>query len=326
MILIGIAVYIKAIDDEKISCVVWSSILGFLGSGGALNIAAFCCILYMLTALWSLAINKKRKLHLLIPFVVTLIGAVINGIAPGNYIRKGVPVGISDILNSFELSMKYAFERIVLLGNKPIFIAIIVALFLINLKGKKNKNDLAFAYKMPITFSIIMLGFVAVVIFPVMIGYGLDTYKIICRSNFISDMAIYLFLLITVFWWSGWIRNHFVACILSNRIEKYTSFVIVAVVLIAVIGSDKLSVPLIREVKEIASGECKAYSEYCISLYDKIKECEGDVAEIYIKEMDDNTCMINPQIYIGYYDYENEYCNQTIARFYGKKAVYYITD
>lgn len=46
------------------------------------------------------------------------------------------------------------------------------------------------------------------------------------------------------------------------------------------------------------------------------------MVEITIKEVEDRTCMINPQFWIGYYDMDKEWGNRSIAKFYGKDAVY----
>lgn len=82
------------------------------------------------------------------------------------------------------------------------------------------------------------------------------------------------------------------------------------------------TVPFVRETWEWYSGRYREYSDYCIGVYDQIKEAEGDIVEITIREVKDTTCMINPQFWIGYYDMDKEHANRSIANFYGKDAVY----
>lgn len=57
-------------------------------------------------------------------------------------------------------------------------------------------------------------------------------------------------------------------------------------------------------------------------IFQKDRKNDGEIAEVYTDFVEDITCLINPQLYEGWYDPEEEYANQTIARFYGKQAVY----
>ncbi len=94
-------------------------------------------------------------------------------------------------------------------------------------------------------------------------------------------------------------------------------------VLTVIIGRRKWKeVPFVRETREWYNGVYREYSDYCVGIYEQIAEAEGNIAEIVVREVKDTTCMIDPQFYIGYYDAEKEYANRTIARFYGKDAVY----
>lgn len=49
--LFGAALFISAIDKESKKRLAAASVLGFLAAGGALNVTAFCCSLYLLIAL-----------------------------------------------------------------------------------------------------------------------------------------------------------------------------------------------------------------------------------------------------------------------------------
>lgn len=320
-ILLGASHFAKAILTCKSRYVVSATALGFLGSGGALNIAAFCCVTYLLVGLWAIFDQGKMKETIII-FGVTLIGAIINGIAPGNFIRKGKSVGISGAIEAIELSLKYAYERSVVHLNKPLFIAILICLIIcVMMWERKNYH---YQFRCPVTFTFIMFGCVAVVIFPVMIGYGWNTYQIICRGNFISDMAIYLFGIMAVAYWRGWITQTFEEHHLGLKTKKIIYAIIAVVMCILVIRVKWIEVPLVRGVRDIVSGECKRYSNFCVGVYDMIAQSEEEEVTLMINRVEDITCMITPQFYYGYYDYEKEYANRTIARFYNKKVVYLI--
>lgn len=320
-ILLGASHFAKATLTGKTRYVVSATVLGFLGSGGALNIAAFCCVTYLLVGLWAIFDQGKVKETVII-FGVTLVGAVVNGIAPGNFIRKGGNIGISGVIEAIELSLKYAYERIVVHMHKPLFIIILIFFMICVMMWEKKEYKCQFWC--PVTFSFIMLGCVAIVIFPVMIGYGWDTYQIICRGNFISDMAIYIFLLITILYWKGWFTQNIKEHPLSVKNKKVVCLVIAVAMCVLIIQVKWFEVPLIREIKEIVSGDYREYSDFCVGVYNEIAESEEDVVTLTINRVEDNTCLNNPEFYYGYYDYQKEHANRTIARFYNKKVVYLI--
>ena len=78
----------KAFTGEKIKIlyIVVASVLGFLACGGSLNITAFNCALLLIETLIFLQQDKKRKL-VVIPFLSAFAGAIVNVVAPGNYVR-----------------------------------------------------------------------------------------------------------------------------------------------------------------------------------------------------------------------------------------------
>ena len=82
-------------EGKKVYAVL-AGICGFIGSGGSLMIVGFGCASYLvLILIYAYVIglkksNMNRFMELLIPFIVTVIGALICVAAPGNYIRKEV--------------------------------------------------------------------------------------------------------------------------------------------------------------------------------------------------------------------------------------------
>lgn len=47
-------------------------------------------------------------------------------------------------------------------------------------------------------------------------------------------------------------------------------------------------------------------------IFQKDRKNDGEIAEVYTDFVEDITCLINPQLYEGWYDPEEEYANQTI--------------
>lgn len=325
-IFLGVACFLYALERENKKAVFGAAVLGFLGSGGALNIAAFCCILYLLVAVWGFFAKKEKMVSGLV-LGITLAGGIINGLAPGNYIRAGESLTISKLIDALTGSCVYTFSRIVMFLQHPIYVAVVIilAVYLLMCKSK----GCGYGFDMPLLFSATAFSFVVFIIFPVIMGYGKDTYSMMCRSNFISDTAIYLFTFLTLFYWRGWLERRFPSIAVTGRLESVILLVAV-VVLAVIIGNGRTwkgnpmwkTVPFVREIWEWYDGRYREYSDYCTGVYKQIKEAEGSIVEITIREVDDRTCMINPKFWIGYYDMDREHANQSIAKFYGKDAVY----
>lgn len=245
---------------------------------------------------------------------------MINGLAPGNYIRAGEPLTLSKLTDALWNSFAYLLLRMEQLVQNPVYIIIVVILVVYLLTCKSEKRT--YGFYMPVIFTVLAFSFVAAIIFPVMLGYGWEVYLIICRSNFISDAAIYLFTFLALFYWRGWLERRFPKFEISNRFENLMLFFSAAVLAIMLWRRDWSGVPFLRYAQEWHHGVYGEWSDYCTGVYKQIEEAEGNTPEIAVQNMPDTTCMINPKFYIGWYDWEEEHANRTIANFYGKDAVY----
>ncbi len=330
LILLGVSFFIlsfyaTSIKKQRIFLGL-ACVLGFLGSGGTLSIAAFCCALYFLFFVWGFFVERSKKTAL-IGMVFTFLGAVINGVAPGNYIRDGQEISIGRLVHSVIQSFRYTLERWETFVKNPVFWIVMICLIVI-LLNSKIENLEKYTFKFPLVFIGFLFCLVAGIIFPTMLGYGYGCYVILNRGNFISDMAFYIFLFLALFYLKGWIQKKY-SSISNIKINKD----IICIVVVCVLGLlilDRFefhNIPLVKGYRDWLSGECDKYEEYCVGIYNEIAASDEKVVEIHRDSVADITCMMNPQFYVGYYDYEKEYANQTIARFYGKDAVYlYLED
>lgn len=328
-ILYGVSCFILCMYEDDVRrqriFLVLACILGFLGSGGTLSIAAFCCAMFLIVFLWGFFVREKCRIRACVGMGVTLLGAVVNGIAPGNYKRYGEPVTLGGLYYAVKQSLRYTLERWETFIKNPIF-WIIILLLLVILENCRT-GEKRYKYKFPIFFVLFLFGLVAGIIFPTILGYGYECYVILNRGNFISDMAFYLFIFWALFYIKGW------------RDAKYPGFhirfnkdakIALSIIILSFIVFDRkylMQIPVVKEYYDLAAGKNREYADYCIGIYDEVAASEDRVVEVYRKEVRDTTCMMNPQFYIGYYDYEEEYANTTIARFWDKDAIYlYLED
>lgn len=88
---IAISLLLLYLRDDKKAYLICSCVFAFLASGGSLNIVSCSCA-WLLTVVFLLLWQKKFKKQALLPFGFGFIGAVINAVAPGNFIRSDEPL------------------------------------------------------------------------------------------------------------------------------------------------------------------------------------------------------------------------------------------
>lgn len=318
-ILAGSSLLIYGIIKKRKYLYIVSALLAVIGSGGALNIAALCVCTYGFIWIWAFFDSKERK-NVSIVCMVALLFAVINGVAPGNYIRKGTPLTVNQAVQAILLSYKYMIDRYVFYLKNPLFIFVLITLLIALLFIKMPTKDNG--YKLPIFMMLVLESTIALVIFPVMIGYGWDAYQVICRANFISDLVLFICTVISALYIKGWM----------NRIGvelKYPRYVgTILIILICIIAGFVLNkqwkkgTAMYRQYAEIKDKSMQEYSDYVVDVINQVKNSNDSIVRIYIPVVEDKTCLINAQYTIGEYDI-NEFCgNTSMANFYGKKAVY----
>lgn len=322
-ILLGASMLINAYYEEnavkKKIYMILSAVLGFLGSGGTLSIAALCCAIYLLAASWGVFV-RKQPAAACIGIGAAFAGAVINGFAPGNYVRDGQPVTMGRLVHAVIQSFRYTLERFEIIVKNPVFwiIMICFVLFLFTC----TSQDIKFRFPCPILFIGFLFCLIAGIMFPTMLGYGYEVYVIMNRGQFISDMTFYLFLFLALLYVRGWVvQKYHVNKITWNK----DAVLLFGILIIFLLVTDRYAIrtiPVIKGYTDWLSGKCREYEEFCTGIYEEIAESDKDIVEIHRKPVQDTTYMMNPQFYIGQYDPEEEYANRTIATYYGKTAVW----
>lgn len=324
--LFGAALFISAIEKESRKRLAGASVLGILAVGGALNVTAFCCCLYLLITLYAWGGVKRKRRYAAVGMLITLSGALLNAAAPANFARRGEPVTFAAVWDAVCFSLHWVFERILQLKSREyLFLPLLLVLAWLPFRAKGKEDD--FSFPLPGLVTIGLLGMSAVIVFPAVLGYGGNVYEILERGHFISDLAMYLFLFLIILYWKGWFDRQFFAKGFREKLQNHKA-VIDAVVLFAfVIGfirSDFGNYPAVIQFRDWAGGEYRRYADACSDVYRQIAESEGDIITLTVprENLIDSTCLVSPMFTAGEYDYLEEWGNRTIAEFYGKKAVY----
>ncbi len=202
--LFGVICLIKAIMDandkrkSSIFCLL-SMTLGFLASGGSLQVAGYVCWLYLLFLGWGILEKKHWKITLM-AFGITLLGALVNVTAPGNYNRQSTSYENISIFKAAYYTfitvineMKYIFSQTYI----PWLLLLLTIIAFLFLKPVKEK-----LYHPIIVGGAVLISWL-ISTFPVCYGYAsselasrgyeiLDIYMVIGLFLFINSLVNWL--------------------------------------------------------------------------------------------------------------------------------------
>lgn len=172
--LLGIAVTLQA---KSFRGGVIGAVLMFLASGGTLEVAGMGCFVLLGICIVK-KVLKSVEIKDWIVFGIAFVGALINTVAPGNYVRheridsSGLHLGRAVITTVLEVV--HRLEE--LLFNTPFILIILIALVLGWYIGKSNKVK-----DMKIVLWVILVNAILpfVTCFPVCLGYSGGGYSLI---------------------------------------------------------------------------------------------------------------------------------------------------
>lgn len=299
-------------------------ICSFIGSGANLCLSFMNCAIQVIISvlLWM----KGEKIRIYIsPVVAGLIGTFINGIAPGNYVRNGGTAGIETLFQSLYLAFRYSYERVEYYLEQPLFGVILIILFLILILFPVEYANFKYGYRLPLCAFAILFCAIAFVSFPGILGYGYECVKICMRLMFVIDCMILIACFIGTLYVSGWIKKKYVNTISSEMKRDITvvAFVIICFLFTKLRDGEWLWTPVVRMYRELNSGRYEEYSDYVWNVYNQIDSSDEKIAVVYCNELEDKSCLPNPEFCYGDHGNEAEYYyDDTIALYYGKDAVY----
>lgn len=310
---LGFFVLSNTKDKNKILYAVLASLFSIGSQGGSLAIGGVGCYLALILCfsfwLWSKKISAMNLVVMLIYF----LGAFINGIAPGNYIRHELyEEGIHPI-SAVGLTAREYFREVGMIVTNDQFMVILLLLILC---GAVLYVKLQADIKKYTVISLLLLIAPAASVFPVILGCGGDV-DIPNRALFIinsvmtlagSNLAVTAGYWIAVFMKKKAVKPGWLICPLA---------VIMLVFLVRVFAvSDVRDTVMIGTLKNLYHGEIQEYYEDCKKIYEYLAECsETDVVIMYY-----------PQRIEGFgvfqlYPNPDEWFNTCVANYYYKNSV-----
>lgn len=252
-------------------------LLMFLASGGALQIAgAGCCVLLGICVIkW---LNKSIKRRDYIIFGIAVLGALINTVAPGNYVRHEI---LDDTGLHFGATAIYTVLEVLqtvetLLFNTPCILLILVAVMIGAVIGKTKKIQ-----NIKIVSAVILLCVITpfVTCFPVFLGYSSTLDEFPNRCKFIETIVIVCGLVLIA---------AIAGCLMSEKLHSLRrGELCVGLALFLIVMADtnpawtaSQSVPG-QMWKEIARGSYREYYEEVNEIYDMVEHDPNENVFIY---------------------------------------------
>ena len=189
--LLGIAGMIYAEKKHSRLLLVFSCVGVFCMSGGALQGAGLGCYLILLLLVHQTLREKKVSLYYGAVFIVAVVGALINTLAPGNYVRHA-EMGDTKLhfLPMFLNSIKIVVKQMADFCSNPFYLVFLIGILLIGIKciPSFSKGILYFLLTVVSVFAIPV-----VCAYPVVLAYNASGIVYFAnRNHFLLDFSILL--------------------------------------------------------------------------------------------------------------------------------------
>ena len=307
-------------DKKKRSIfLIISMFTGFLASGGTLEVTAPNCawLLLMLILCNQEVITQKV---LILPFLASFSGALINVLAPGNFARanevssEGHATVVDAIRDTFQC---YHDETVIIFGS-VLFVIVLAAVFIFCMvyRTKVFSNGVSTAKILLLIPAVFLIQFFTM--FPVTFGYHLPSLKSMRTTATYEIIARFMYLFYVVCL-AQWCREHIRAKALKTALIAVAAG---AAVITFAVSSNKL--------QDITSGySCAILSDYRSGTMKSVFESRVFVMNS-LKEAADGTdvvlCVPSPPGFksmygMGLTDDVNSMCNKSAAGLFHLKSV-----
>lgn len=317
VILWGSVYFLNAIENEKKYWLFGAMVLGFLGSGGALNVTALNCFIFLMIAGWGIFVEKRIKVSVMC-FGSALAGALINVASPGNYLRHDLVSNEYDVIGALINSVKFTINRTGHLLSDSLLPFILIGLFIYLLFSSPIVKDIHRLIN-PVWMIMLFLGAQIVVAFPVYLGYGNYMPE---RCVFIQDSLLFFSLFIMVIYIYIWLQQRHLEHIFDRRLA--ITVLVSLIVPFCMWHAGKSSADSCLSIylsKQIINGEDKKYVIYWDSILDEIEASGGRI--VIVRPSFDSPKLLKD---IDLKSDPTHWVNAGIASYYNKDSVELVID
>lgn len=255
-------VFRKDIKGKKIATLL-ACILGFLAAGGALVVSGIACYIMLLICLYDVLSNAHSKRRNRIIFIVWLIGACINTVAPGNYERNTIKNGSGlNLVAAIRNTFKAVDTRANWLFSETNFIVLVVIFILLGVVFVKRNSIELSPYAVTSIWAL-LLPFVAA--FPAVLGY--NSADLSARCYCVVDLTMELVILNFAFV-SGMVLSEHIT---SEHLELFKTYLVVGIFILAIQNYTSIfAFKPIELFEEIATGTYSKYYQSAVEIHDML--------------------------------------------------------
>jgi len=320
---IGLGQFVIALKRGGTVHAVAAGILGMLAAETSLDVTALVCAFYLITAVWAFITKRKKSMPILV-FCAVFLGAAVNVVAPGNFVRHGTISGKYGLGSILLMSLKDYFYRFKALISTPHLFLVLAALFLFGILVLFRKKKLSHFWPLLLLLGFAITGYLTV--FPVVYGYE-SGYPDRCK--FVTDNALLLSMFFWVLGFSGWCRSR-MRDIDDAAIE--TTRVVSCVLLLCCCFSvfycsvckssngrwNYTSYPSIAILKSIRDGKMASFSDYWTGVLDEVSASTDKNIMVWRNGKVTNSYLVAP----AFSEDGNNWVNESVIHFlFGNDAV-----
>lgn len=300
-------------SKHRILFAVLASLLSVGSQGGSLAITgAGCYIILVLCLAFWLQSKKLSVMNLVVAFIF-MAGALVNVVAPGNYIRHAhFETGIHPIAVIAPTIRQY-FQEIKLIISNDQFRVIFLLLILCGaiLYGKVQSD-----IKIYTAISLLLLITPIVTIFPVMLGYAGNAdmpNRVLFIINAVTVMVYANAVMVAGYWIAAFMK---VKAVKPVWLLCPLSILLLAFLVRVFIVSEVRDTVMVGTLRQLYHGRVQDYYTECTRIYEYI--AESSEADVVIENY--------PQRIDGFGIFElypdpNEWVNTCVAEYYYKNSV-----
>ena len=264
LLILAIANYLKYNNTHKRVNLVMAVLFGFMAMGGSLTIAGLGCALALMICIDNYKKENVRCKDYLI-LLIWVLGAAINALAPGNYMRHGLfdNTGVHPI-TAFRDAVYMANERWQFFFDKTDFVMILLLIILCTIfLGNSVQIEIGRYFYLSIAGVFLPI----IVAFPLSLGYG--GQQIPERCAFVIDVVIILSMINMAGVIGGTFNKKF-----NNESLRSIKLVLAICIFIcyALDGYSIANVKIFEMKDELITGTYAEYYTACVDLYDYLDE------------------------------------------------------
>lgn len=310
---LGFFILANTRDKNTVFYAILAALFGIGSQGGSLAIGGVGCYSVLILCFWFWMQTKELSVMNIVVASVFFIGALVNAIAPGNYIRHELyEEGIHPIA-AIGMTVKQYFLEMKQLFTNDQFLVIFLLLILC---GAVLYTKLQADIKIYTVISLLLLITPAGAIFPIILGCG--------KNVDIPNRALFVIFTTAVLVYSNMaiVAGYWIAQLMKEKAVKPVRLICPWVILLFVflfrvfIVSDVRDTVTVGTLSNLSHRKIQGYHAECKKIYEYLENSEEtDVVLENYPERVDNFGVF--QLYTN----SDEWVNTCVANYYYKNSV-----